>query len=89
MLQEPALIGHQTAKGGLVGGGRMPERSQHRESEGRDARSERPAMGHGQLRPESHLPIACHPCQFHRCHGVLSERLWKQETASIANMIPR
>ena len=30
--------------------GRMPKRGQHRASEGQDARSERPAMGHGQPR---------------------------------------
>jgi hypothetical protein len=47
MSREPAL---------LTSVGRMPERrrsgcrSQHRVSEGQDARSERPATGHGQLR---------------------------------------
>jgi hypothetical protein len=39
--REPAL---------LTSAGRMPERSQHRVSEGQDARSERPATGHGQPR---------------------------------------
>ena len=75
MLREPAL---------LTSGDRMSERSQHRVSEGQDARSERPATGHEQPRPRAkwtHQP--------HRCHGVLSERLWKQETVSIANMMPR
>ena len=32
----------------LTSAGRMPERSQHRVSEGQDGRSERPATGHGQ-----------------------------------------
>ena len=41
MSREPAL---------LTSAGRMPERSQHRVSEGQDARSERPATGHGQPR---------------------------------------
>jgi len=35
MSREPALLGHRSASGGLVGAGRMPERSQHRVSEGR------------------------------------------------------
>ena len=48
--QEPALFGHRSAVGGLVGAGRMPERSQHRVSGGQDGRSERPAMGSGQPR---------------------------------------
>jgi len=39
--REPAL---------LTSGGRMPKRSQHRASAGQDARSERPATGHGQPR---------------------------------------
>jgi hypothetical protein len=80
MLREPAF---------LTSAGRRPERSQHRESEGLEGRSERPAMGHGQPRPASHVPIVCHPHQFHRCHGVLSERLWKHDTVSMANMMPR
>jgi len=80
MLREPAL---------LTSAGRMPERSQHRESGAQDGRSERPAMERGQPRPASHLPILCHPHQPQRCHGVLSERLWKQETVSMANMMPR
>jgi hypothetical protein len=41
MPREPAL---------LTSAGRMPERSQHRVSEGQDAHSERPAMGSGQPR---------------------------------------
>ena len=41
MSREPAL---------LTSAGRMPERSQHRVSEGQDAHSERPATGHGQPR---------------------------------------
>ena len=41
MSREPAL---------LTSAGRMPKRSQHRVSEGQDARSERPATGHGQPR---------------------------------------
>ncbi len=41
MSREPAL---------LTSAGRMPERSQHRVSEGQDARSERPVTGHGQSR---------------------------------------
>ncbi len=41
MPREPAL---------LTSAGRMPERSQHRVSEGQDARSERPATGRGQPR---------------------------------------
>ena len=41
MSREPAL---------LTSAGRMPERSQHRVSEGQDVRSERPATGHGQPR---------------------------------------
>jgi len=52
MLREPAL---------LTSAGRRPERSQHRESEGLEGRSERPAMGHGQPRPASRMPIVCHP----------------------------
>ena len=39
--REPAL---------LTSAGRMPERSQHRVSEGQDGRSERPAMGSGRPR---------------------------------------
>ena len=39
MPREPAL---------LTSAGRMPERSQHRVSEGQDVRSERPATGRGQ-----------------------------------------
>jgi hypothetical protein len=35
----------------LTSAGRMPKRSQHRVSEGQDARSERPAMGRGHPRP--------------------------------------
>ena len=42
MSREPAL---------LTSAGRMPERSQHRVSEGQDARSERPAMGMGSPEP--------------------------------------
>jgi hypothetical protein len=80
MLREPAL---------LTSAGRMPERSQHRVSVGQDARSERPATGHGQPRPANHLAILYQPHQFQRCHGVLSDRLWKQETVSMANMMPR
>jgi hypothetical protein len=80
MPREPAL---------LTSAGRMPERSQHRVSEGQDARSERPATGRGQPRPANHLTILSQQHQFQRCHGVLSERLWKQETVSMANMIPR
>jgi len=34
----------------------MPERSQHRESEAQDGRSERPAMGRGQPRAVAHTP---------------------------------
>jgi hypothetical protein len=45
MPQEPAL---------LTSVGRMPKRSQHRVSEGQDARSERPATGHGQPRTVIH-----------------------------------
>ena len=45
MPREPAL---------LTSAGRMPERSQHRVSEGQDARSERPATGHGQPRSRCH-----------------------------------
>jgi hypothetical protein len=45
MPHEPAL---------LTSAGRMPERSQHRVSEGQDARSERPATGHGQPRTVIH-----------------------------------
>jgi len=41
MSREPAL---------LTSVGRMPERSQHRVSEGQDGRSERLATGHGQPR---------------------------------------
>jgi len=48
--QEPALLGHRSAVGGLVVAGRMPERSQHRVSGGQDGQSERPAMGSGQPR---------------------------------------
>ena len=42
MPREPAL---------LTSAGRMPERSQHRVSEGQDARSERPATGCGHPLP--------------------------------------
>ena len=42
--QEPAL---------LASAGRMPKRSQHRVSEGQDARSERPAMGMGSPEPDA------------------------------------
>ena len=86
MPREPAL---------LTSAGRMPKRrrsgwrSQHRVSGGQDGPSERPATGHGQPRPASHLTILCQPHQFQRCQGVLSERLWKQETVSMANMMPR
>jgi hypothetical protein len=45
MPREPAL---------LTSAGRMPERSQHRVSEGQDVRSERPATGHGQPRTVGH-----------------------------------
>ena len=41
MPREPAL---------LTSAGRMPERSQHRVSEGQGARSERPATGRGRPR---------------------------------------
>ena len=41
MSCEPAL---------LTSAGRMPERSQHRVSEGQEIESERPATGHGQPR---------------------------------------
>jgi hypothetical protein len=77
MLREPAL---------LTSAGRMPERSQHRVSGGQDGRSERPATGRGQPRTTRHR---LEPHQFQRCHGVLSVRLWKQETVSMANMMPR
>ena len=77
MLREPAL---------LTSAGRMPERSQHRVSAGQDGRSERPATGHGQPRASRRM-LDAH--QFQRCHGVLSDRLWKQETVSMANMMPR
>jgi hypothetical protein len=76
MPREPAL---------LTSAGRMPERSQHRVSAGQDARSERPATGRGQPRATRRLE----PHQFQRCQGVLSERLWKHETVSMANMMPR
>ena len=49
MSREPAL---------LTSAGRMPERSQHRVSEGQDARSERPATGHGQPRTVASMPTA-------------------------------
>ena len=83
MPREPAL---------LTSAGRMPKRrrsgwrSQHRVSEGQDVRSERPATGHGQPRATRHTLDAY---QFQRCQGVLSVRLWKQETVSMANMMPR
>jgi len=48
MSREPAL---------LTSVGRMPERSQHRVSEGQDGRSERPAMGHGQPRAASSVSL--------------------------------
>jgi hypothetical protein len=48
MAREPAL---------LTSAGRMPERSQHRVSEGQDARSERPATGRGQPRTVASVPI--------------------------------
>ena len=73
----------------------MPKRSQHRVSEGQRApirprrigrRSERPATWNGQPRATQRM-LDAH--QFQRCHGVLSERLWKQETVSMANMMPR
>ena len=76
MPREPAL---------LTSAGRMPERSQHRVSAGQDGHSERPATGRGQPRATRRLE----PHQFQRCQGVLSERLWKQETVSMANMMPR
>jgi len=72
MPREPAL---------LTSAGRMPERSQHRVSEGQRApirprrigrRSERPATGHGQPRATRHT-LDAH--QFQRCQGPLSERL--------------
>jgi hypothetical protein len=47
------------------------------------------ARGDGQPRPASHRTIQSRASQFHRRHGVSSERLWKQETVSIANMMPR
>ena len=47
MSREPAL---------LTSVGRMPERSQHRVSEGQDARSERPATGQGQPRTARNQP---------------------------------
>ena len=77
MLREPAL---------LTSAGRMPERSQHRVSAGQDGHSERPATEHGQPRATRHTLDAY---QFQRCHGVLSDKLWKQETVSMANMMPR
>ena len=77
MPREPAL---------LTSAGRMPERSQHRVSVGQDGRSERPATGHGQPRATRRM-LDAH--QFQRCQGVLSERLWKHETVSMANMMPR
>ena len=77
MSQEPAL---------LTSAGRMPERSQHRVSGGQNGRSERPATGHGQPRATRHT-LDAH--QFQRCQGVLSDRLWKQEKVSMANMMPR
>jgi len=49
MCREPAL---------LTSGGRMPERSQHRVSGGQDARSERPATGHGQPRTVPDTQVA-------------------------------
>ena len=49
MSREPAL---------LTSAGRMPERSQHRVSEGQDARSERPATGHGQPRTVADTQVA-------------------------------
>ena len=52
--QEPAL---------LTSAGRMPERSQHRVSEGQDVRSERPATGCGQPRPTT--------CDRHNLHTAL------------------
>ena len=39
--------------------------------------------------PREHVRRMLEPHQFQRCHGVLSERLWKHETVSIANMMPR
>jgi hypothetical protein len=46
--REPAL---------LTSAGRMPERSQHRVSEGQDDRSERPATGHGQPQTAGNLDM--------------------------------
>ena len=41
-------------------------------------------------RAEHHDRDSCRGGQFHRRHGVSpAEILWKQEAASIANMIPR
>jgi hypothetical protein len=52
MSREPAL---------LTSAGRMPERSQHRVSEGQDARSERPATGRGQPRTVANGPLWSQP----------------------------
>ena len=60
--QEPALLGHRSAVGGLVVAGRMPERSQHRVSGGLDGRSERPAMGSGQPRTRTNRTFSSGNC---------------------------
>jgi hypothetical protein len=61
MPHEPALA---------ASGDRMSERSRHRVSEGQDARSERPATGHGQPRPPECLQIRWRPY-----HSRLRERV--------------
>ena len=49
--REPALLGHRSAAGGLVGEATMAKRRKHRASEGQDTRSERPATGVGSPEP--------------------------------------
>ena len=69
--REPALLGHRSAAGGLVGEARMAKRRKHRASGGQDARSERPAMGTGSPELRERLRINCYQDQFPAPKGSL------------------
>ena len=71
LAREPALLGHRSAAGGLVGEARMAKRRKHRASGGQDARSECPALGTGSPEFRERLRINYAPDQFPAPNGSL------------------
>jgi len=88
--QEPALLGHRSAAGGLVGEARMAKRKKHRASEGQNAgsraapddRKPEPTPGRRRRR-DSHMAVAsvrrrawAAPSLIHARASRVSRKLW-------------